>query len=58
MSSNDHTHELLDDYIWYYSNGYAITHEHKGETRTTVAMHRKIMNLDDYHSKIKYLLII
>ncbi len=29
MSSNDHTRELLDDYICSYLGGYAISHEGK-----------------------------
>ena len=44
MSSNDHTRELLDDYIWWYLNGYAISRE--GKARTFVKLHRKLMNVD------------
>jgi hypothetical protein len=47
MSSNDTTREMLDDYIWYYSKGYAISFEGKGKTRKNVRMHRKLMNVDD-----------
>ena len=47
VTSNDTTRELLDDYIWYYSNGYSISFEVKGNTRTTINMHRKLMHMDN-----------
>ena len=47
MSSNDTTREMLDDYIWYYSNGYAISFEGKGKTKTGVNLHRKLMHMDN-----------
>jgi hypothetical protein len=45
MSSNDHTRELLDDYIWSYLGGYAISHE--GKEKTLVKLHRKLMHMDN-----------
>ena len=47
MSSNDTTREMLDDYIWHFGHGYAISNESKGKTQTTARMHRKLMNVDD-----------
>jgi hypothetical protein len=47
MSSNDHTRELFDDYIWRCSAGYAIADEGKGKARTIVKLHRKLMHMDN-----------
>jgi HNH endonuclease len=47
MSSNDHTRELLDDYIWRCLKGYAVSEEGKGKARTIVIMHRKLMHMND-----------
>ena len=47
MSSNETTREMLDDYIWYYNKGYAISFEGKGKTKTGVKLHRKLMHMDN-----------
>ena len=39
MSSNDHTRELLDDYIWRCLSGYAVSEEGRGNAKTHVKMH-------------------
>ena len=47
MLSNDHTREMLDDYIWRCLGGYAISDEGRGKTKTLVKMHRKLMHMDN-----------
>ena len=47
MLSNDHTREMLDDYIWRCLGGYAISDEGRGKTKTMVKMHRKLMHMDN-----------
>ena len=55
MSSNETTREMLDDYIWECMNGYSISREGNGKSRTTVLLHRKLMNVDDSNIFIDHL---
>ena len=42
-------YDIIKNYTWHNSKGYLITHVIKNDKRTTIRMHRLILNIDNQH---------